>query len=88
MGQLIAVLGAVLLAALALTVPGRVSARRARRVAAEAAEYARITGWITKIRPKNAGPAITRDEHGRVDLFRGLRRYAPSGRRTRRGRKV
>lgn len=62
--------------------------RRVRREVAEAAEYARITGWIAKIRPEDAGPAITRDKHGRVDLFKGLRRYAPGGRRTRRSRGI
>lgn len=61
--------------------------RRERRAAAEAAEYARIIGWIKVIRPENTGPAITRGKDGRVEVFRGLRRYA-GGRRTRRGRKV
>lgn len=62
--------------------------RRERRVKAEAAEYARITGWITKIRPHDAGPAITRGENGEIDLFRGLRRYSRSRRRMRRGRRA
>lgn len=47
--------------------------RRARRAAAEAREYARMTGWIKKVKPVNAGPAITRDEQGNVVLFKGLR---------------
>lgn len=61
--------------------------RRDRRQAAEAREYARIIGWMKKIRPDGAGPAIQRDEHGNVELFRGLRRYARTGRRTRRSRR-
>lgn len=61
--------------------------RRGRRQAAEARELARMTGYIKKIRPEGAGPAIQRDRHGNVELFRGLRRYASKGRRTRRSRR-
>lgn len=47
--------------------------RRDRRRKAEEREYARITGWIKKIRTEGAGPAVTRDEHGNLVLFKGLR---------------
>jgi hypothetical protein len=62
--------------------------RRERRAAAEAAEYARMTGWIKKLSTENVGPAVTRDEHGNLVFFKGLRRYASTGRRTRRGRRA
>ena len=88
MGTLIVLFATAWLVILALTLPVLIGNRRARRAAAEEAEYARITGWITEIRPAKAGPAITRDKNGQVDLFRGLRRYAPSGRRTRRSRRA
>ncbi len=60
--------------------------RRDRRQRAEAAELDRLTGYFRKIKPENAGPAIMRGKDGRVDVFRGLRRYAPSGKRRRGGR--
>jgi len=47
--------------------------RKERRTQAEEREHARITGWIGKIRADSAGPAITRDEHGNLVLFKGLR---------------
>jgi hypothetical protein len=62
--------------------------RRVEREKAEARELARMTGYIKKIRPGGAGPAIQRDRHGNVDLFAGLRRYRRSGRKTRRSREV
>jgi hypothetical protein len=62
--------------------------RRDRRLAAEAREYERMTGWVSKIRPDGAGPAITRDRHGRVELFKGLRRYSRKGPRGRKSREV
>jgi len=62
------------------------AARRETRLKAQERELARITGWVKKIRPEGAGPAITRDRHGNVDLFKGLRRYARGGHRTRRSR--
>lgn len=61
--------------------------RRDRRQAAEAREYARITGWVEKIRPEGAGPAIQRDKQGNLVLFAGLRRYARAGRKSRRNRR-
>lgn len=62
--------------------------RRMRRAKAEAAEYKRMTGWVSKIRPDGAGPAISRDKEGNVVLFAGLRRYRRSTRRTRKSRKA
>lgn len=84
---LILLIGSLMIASLrrARTV---LAGRRERRAKAEAAELARMTGYLKKIRPDSAGPAITRDRRGRVELFRGLRRYANKGAKRRRGAKI
>lgn len=83
---LILAFAAVLLAG-ARSARAALADRRERRALAEQAEYLRMTGWIKKIRPEDAGPAITRDKQGRVNVFLGLRRYVPTG-KYRRGERV
>lgn len=86
MSQLIAILSAALLVLTAVNLGAR-GAQRRRRAEAEARDQERLVKYFREIKPDGVSPAIVRDADGRVDVFRGLRRYAPTGKR-RRGARV